>query len=164
MTIQITKAQQEDAKALMQVSKAAFNNDVNYEAPGVGGPPGYASANWHLRMILTCDVYKIVAGHFDKLSDRSDRPSGHIVGGIIVYEKGYRHMELGRIWIHPDYQDQGIGKQAIQFLEETYPEVKLWELDTPAWNKRNIHFYQKMGYELTGTEGPGGLCFAKQMV
>ena len=114
--------------------------------------------NWHLRMILTCDVYKIVMedGRFDKLS-------GHIVGGIIVYEKGYRHMELGRMFIHPDYQNQGLGKQAIQFLEETYPEAKLWTLDTPAWNKRNIHFYQKMGYELTGKEGPGGLWFAKQM-
>ena len=31
MTIQITKAQQEDAKALMEVSKAAFNADINFE-------------------------------------------------------------------------------------------------------------------------------------
>ena len=158
MNIQITKAEQQDARALMGVSKLAFDDDINYGAPQVGGPPGYTSANWHLRMILTCDVFKILAE-----SDDSDRLSGRIVGGIIVYEKGYRHMELGRMFIHPDYQNQGIGGQVIQFLEETYPDTKLWTLDTPTWNKRNEHFYQKMGYGLTGQEGAGGVWFAKRM-
>ena len=166
MTIQIHKAQQEDAKALMETSKAAFNDDVNYGAPSLGGPPGYTSTNWHLRMILTCDTYKIM--HFDKLNDQSDK--GHfdrlskcIVGGIVVYEKGYRHMELGRMWIHPDFQNQGVGAQAIKFIEKTYPGATVWTLDTPKWNKRNHHFYQKMGYELTGEEGHGGVWFAKNM-
>ncbi len=159
MTVRILKAQQEDAKALMETSKAAFNDDVNYGATSVGGPPGYTSTNWHLRMILTCDTYKIM--HFDKLNDQSD--NGRFVGGIVVYEKGYRHMELGRMWIHPDFQNQGVGGQAIQFLEEAYPDAKLWTLDTPKWNKRNHHFYQKMGYELTGEEAHGGVWFAKQI-
>lgn len=150
MKIKITKAQQQDAKSLSQVSKVAFEDDVNYGAPQKGGPPGYASVNWHLRMILSCEVYKIVT------------ESGNFVGGIIVYEKGFQHMELGRMFIHPDFQNQSIGRQAILFLEETYPETKLWTLDTPTWNKRNQHFYQKMGYELTGQQGPGGLWFAKQ--
>ena len=155
MMIQIRKAEQEDAQALMVVSRDAFDGDINYGAPEAGGPPGYASENWHLRMILNCDVYKIV--HFDRLSER-------IVGGIVVYEKEPQHMELGRMWVHPDYQNQGIGGQAIQFLEDMYPDAKLWTLDTPKWNTRNHHFYQKMGYELTGEEGEGGLWFAKQIL
>ncbi len=151
MDIQFAKAGQLDAKRLAHVSQQAFDNDVHYGAPTVGGPPGYRSPNWHLRMILTADFYKIVAGN------------GRIVGGIIVYQTGYRQMELGRIFLHPAFQNQGIGEQAIHFLEQTYPDTDVWTLDTPAWNRRNRHFYEKMGYRLTGQEGPGGLWFAKQM-
>lgn len=151
MDIQFAKAEQLDARRLALVSQQAFDHDVHYGAPAAGGPPGYRSANWHLRMILTADFYKIVAGN------------GRIIGGIVVYQTGYRQMELGRIFLHPTFQNQGIGEQAICFLEQTYPETDRWTLDTPAWNQRNRHFYEKMGYRLTGKEGPGGLWFAKQM-
>lgn len=163
MIIKITKAQQEDAKELTSVSQAAFDDDVHYGAPQAGGPPGYRSASWHTRMILNCDVYKIVAenGHFDRLN--FDKLSDRIIGGIIVYQKKAGHMELGRMFIHPDYQNQGIGAQAIRFLEETYPDAHLWTLDTPAWNTRNRHFYEKMGYTLTGAVGPGGVWYEKRI-
>ncbi len=150
MNICIRKAVEEDARPLTAVSRQAFNHDIHYGAPQVGGPPGYDTVNWQLRMILTCDYYKI------------EDEDGRLLGGIIVYPKGYRQMELGRIFVHPDCQNQGIGAQAFRFLEETYPETDRWTLDTPAWNTRNRHFYEKMGYRLTGAEGHGGVWYAKQ--
>ncbi|MGB4873090.1 MAG: GNAT family N-acetyltransferase [Candidatus Promineifilaceae bacterium] len=151
MNICIRKAVEGDARPLTAVSRQAFNHDIHYGAPQVGGPPGYDMVNWQLRMILTCDYYKI------------EDEDGRLLGGIIVYPKGYRHMELGRIFVQPDCQNQGIGAQAIRFLEETYPETDRWTLDTPAWNTRNRYFYEKMGYRLTGEEGHGGVWYAKQI-
>jgi hypothetical protein len=42
-TIRFDKATPEDAEALALASWRAFDNDINYGAPGVGGPPGYKS-------------------------------------------------------------------------------------------------------------------------
>ena len=59
--------------------------------------------------------------------------------------------------MHPDYQNQGIGSQAMTFLEETYPHINQWTLDTPVWAKRNQRFYEKHGYVKTGTMMGGEL-------
>lgn len=150
MNISIRKAEEGDVRPLTAVSQQAFNHDVHYGAPQVGGPPGYDMVNWQLRMILTCDYYKI------------EDENGRLLGGAIVYPKGYRHMELGRLFVHPDCQNQRVGAQTIRFLEETYPDTDLWTLDTPAWNTRNRHFYEKMGYCLTGEEVHGCVWYAKQ--
>jgi len=40
----------------------------------------------------------------------------------------------------------GIGAKAIKFLEQEFPEAKVWGLDTPYKSYGNHHFYEKMGY------------------
>ena len=140
------KARAADADALAQASKAAFDGDVRYGAPGPGGPPGYDSAGWQKRMMQQADYYKIVL-------------EGLIVGGIIVFRKQVREYELGRIFIVPAYQNLGIGTQAFDFLWETYPLAKRWTLGTPAWNQRTRHFYKKVGFREIGRDSYGGILF-----
>jgi len=84
-----------------------------------------------------------------------------IIGGIIAFDKGKGHYNLGRIFIHPDYQNKGIGAQAIEFIENTLPQATRWTLGTPRWNKRTQHFYQKMGYVKIGADGPDGVLYGK---
>ena len=86
-----------------------------------------------------------------------------IVGGVIVFRKGPREYELGRILVDPDYQNQGLGTQAMEFLWEEYPLAKRWTLGTPAWNHRTRHFYKKVGFVEVGTDGRGGLLFEKRI-
>jgi hypothetical protein len=93
-TIQFVKAKPEDAKALALASWRAFDGDVNYGAPGKGGPPGYRSDQWQLKMMVTGDYYKMLA-------------DGRIIGGFIVMLKGYQYYKLVRIFIHPEFQNQG---------------------------------------------------------
>ena len=45
------KATPEDAVVLTEISKRAFDNDVNYGAPGPGGPGGYDSAEFQVSVI-----------------------------------------------------------------------------------------------------------------
>ncbi|MDQ1254246.1 MAG: hypothetical protein QG646_3472, partial [Euryarchaeota archaeon] len=43
----------------------------------------------------------------------------------------------------------GIGSAAWQAIEAQYPETKVWELFTPYFEKRNIHFYvNKCGFHI----------------
>jgi len=145
------KARPGDAKTLAQVSERAFHTDVLYGAPGIGGPPGYDSAAWQAKVMRFGNYYAILA-------------DGQIVGGIIVFRKEPRHYELGRIFVDADFQNQGIGTQAFEFLWQTYPLAKQWTLGTPAWNQRTRHFYQKVGFVEVGEDGHGGVLFERQIV
>jgi len=146
--IRFEKAKIEDAKGLALVSWRAFDNDIHYGASGKGGPPGYKSQKWQSKMMRVGKYYKILDDY-------------RIIGGIIVFDKGRGHYNLGRIFLDPDYQNQGIGAQAMTFIEKTFPQAERWTLDTPRWNKRTQHFYEKMGYVKIGAQGPGLILYGK---
>jgi RimJ/RimL family protein N-acetyltransferase len=95
-----------------------------------------------MRMVAAAEYYKIIVDH-------------RIVGGIVFRPVAYQHYDVIRIFIEPDYQRQGIGTQAMAFMENLHPEVKRWTLRTPVWNTRTPQFYEKCGYVQVGTEGDG---------
>ena len=146
--ISIKKAQARDAGRLAQTSKLAFHSDIDCGAPEIGGPPGYDSVRWQARMMRLGDYYKIMV---DDL----------IVGGLIIFRKAVRQYELGRIFIEPAFQNQGVGAQAMAFLDEAYPLAKCWTLGTPLWNRRTRHFYKKVGFTEIGEDGQGGVLFER---
>lgn len=149
------KAKSRDAGALAQASKRAFHSDIHCGAPGMGGPPGYDSAEWQRRMMRAAQYYKIL-----RVGESCD---DEIVGGFIVFRKGTRHYELGRIFVDPDFQNQGIGAQAFEFLWEEYPLAKKWTLGTPAWNRRTRHFYEKVGFVEIGEDGKDGILLERRI-
>jgi RimJ/RimL family protein N-acetyltransferase len=149
--IRFEKARPEDAKTLALVSGRAFDNDVNYGAPGAGGPPGYKHDLWQLRMMSRGHYYKIIL----------DEGLASIIGGFIIFQNPYGDCELGRIFIDPEYQNQGIGTQAMAFMEQAFPEARRWTLGTPLWNLRTQHFYEKAGYVKRGTDSRGGVLYEK---
>jgi len=149
--IRIRKATPKDAQELATASQKAFDNDVNYGAPGPGGPPGYKSDRWQSRMMHVGSYYTIL----DDL---------RIIGGLIVFDQGAGEFELGRIFLHPEYQNKGIGTQVIAFMEAAFPQAKTWHLGTPLWAKRNQHFYEKCGYERVGLDANGdGVLYVKHL-
>ena len=148
--IRFSKAKPRDAATLAQISERAFHSDIHCGAPGVGGPPGYRSKDWQRKMMRMGQYYKIL------MDDQ-------IVGGFIVFPKRPRCYELGRIFVDPDVQNQGIGSQAFEFLWKAYPLAKKWTLGTPAWNRRTRHFYKKVGFVEVGSDGRDGILFEKRL-
>jgi GNAT superfamily N-acetyltransferase len=148
--VQCKKATPKDSAALARISGRAFHSDIHCGAPGLGGPPGYDSEQWQRKMMRVGDYYKILVGD-------------EIVGGLIVFRKRPREYELGRIFVDPDYQNQGVGTQAMEFLGEEYPLAKRWTLGTPAWNRRTRHFYKKVGFLEVGSDLRGGILFEKKL-
>ncbi len=137
MKITFKRAAPTDAEALTAVQIRTFDDDSRQHGRGErGGPPGYDSIAWNIGMMRRSAYYKIVADN-------------RIIGGLFVFTLEGGRCELGRIYIDPDYQNQGIGAQALAFIERTFP-ARRWTLDTPAWATRNQHFYEKHGYVKTG--------------
>lgn len=146
--LRIEEAAPEDARTLARISKRAFEHDVYYGAPGPGGPPGYDTDTWQLKMMTAAEYYKILL-------------DGQIVGGLVVRLRGYRYYEVTRIFIEPAFQNQGIGTGAFEFLWSRYPRVERWTLGTPGWNHRTRHFYRKVGFKEIGELSWGGVLFEK---
>jgi len=149
--VRFRKARSRDAERLAQVSERAFHSDIDCGAPGLGGPPGYNSPAWQSKMMRIGEYYTI-------------ETEGQIVGGLIVLRKGTREYEVGRIFVDPDFQNQGIGTEAFEFLWKEYPLAKRWNLGTPAWNRRTRHFYKKVGFTEIGEDGHGGVLFERRIV
>ena len=148
--VRFEKARLADAKVLAEISKRAFDHDVHYGAPGPGGPPGYDSPAWQAKVMRFGDYYKILEGK-------------RIVGGMVVMRRAAREYEVGRIFIEPEHQDLGIGTEAFEFLWEKYSLAKRWTLDTPAWNQRTRHFYEKVGFVEVAKDSDGCILFERRI-
>jgi len=72
-----------------------------------------------------------------------------IIGGAFVFglkEKG----EIGAIFLDPKQQNKGFGKQMMLIIEEHYPKVKRWRLETPEGSNNLHRFYESLGYVKAG--------------
>ena len=49
--------------------------------------------------------------------------------------------DLDILFVSPKAHSKGIGYQAWCEVEKMHPEVEVWEMVTPYFEKRNIHFY-----------------------
>ena len=139
MSLQFFRASTADAVSLMCISKKAFDSDVEVGASSVGGPPGYATLSFHTKMARMNCLYKLVDDY-------------KIVGGALLFLKD-NELNIGRIFVDPEYFRKGYGIFMMQQIEESFAEVKVFTLDTPIWNVRTNAFYQKLGYEEVNRDG-----------
>ena len=122
MSLQLLKAGTSDALTLNGISKRAFDSDILVGAPSP-----------HTKMARQ--------GHLYKLTDE-----GLIVGGAILFLKN-DVLNVGRIFIAPEHFRKGYGIFMMHEVENMFPEVKEFTLDTPVWNARTNSFYSKLGYK-----------------
>ena len=132
MTLQFMKAGTSDALVLNAISRLAFDSDTEVGAPSAGGPPGYMSLKYHMKMAKS--------GHLFKLTE-----NGLILGGAILFRRGGT-LNIGRIFIDPQHFRKGYGILMMQEIEALFPDVKVFVLDTPVWNTRTNAFYTGLGY------------------
>jgi ribosomal protein S18 acetylase RimI-like enzyme len=77
--------------------------------------------------------------------------SGRIVGSVRGY-LAHGTCHIGRLIVHPDFQNQGIGKQLMNEIESFFKNAKRYELFTGHRSERNLYLYHKLGYGEHKTE------------
>jgi len=74
-----------------------------------------------------------------------------IVGSVRAYADGGGCF-IGRLIVHPLYQNLGIGKKLMQGIEAHFKDAKRYEIFIGHKSKRTIFFYTKLGYKKFKTE------------
>ncbi|MDR2910674.1 MAG: GNAT family N-acetyltransferase [Bacteroidales bacterium] len=74
-----------------------------------------------------------------------DDKNNKIIGSVRFYEKDNR-VYVGKLMVHPDYQNKGIGTKLLKTIE-TYYKDKTFELFTSSKSEKNIRLYEKIGYK-----------------
>lgn len=84
------KANINQIERLVEISKAAFDTDIEVGASEFGGPPDYDCMKWHRQMCKNGNLYVLV-------KDEA------IVGGAIIFEneKDADIVYVGRIFVDP---------------------------------------------------------------
>jgi ribosomal protein S18 acetylase RimI-like enzyme len=147
MSLEFRKAGTSDVPVLNSLSKQAFDTDVEVGGTLTGGPPGYMSVPFHMKMART--------GHLYKLTE-----NGLIIGGAILFQDG-EELNVGRIFVNPEHFRKGYGIRMMEAIEDMFTNVKVFTLDTPVWNIRTNAFYTKLGYTEVRRDGDF-IYYAKQ--
>ena len=70
-----------------------------------------------------------------------------IIGSVRAFIKeGTCH--IGRLIVHPEFQNRGIGTKLMYEIEKIFNHCKLFELFTGDKSERNLYLYQKLGYQV----------------
>jgi ribosomal protein S18 acetylase RimI-like enzyme len=68
-----------------------------------------------------------------------------LIGSVRCYlEKGTCY--IGKLIVHPDCQNCGIGTSLLDAAEKQFPDTERFELFTGYKSVKNLHIYEKCGY------------------
>ena len=127
----------DDAKEILQLQKLAYQSEAAiYDDYSI--PPLIQSLEDMVSDLQKQTVLKVMM-------------DGKIVGSVRGYIRdgtGY----VGRLIVHPDFQNRGIGTRLMKAIEEHLSQAKRYELFTGHKSERNIHLYKKLGYRPFRTE------------
>ena len=74
-----------------------------------------------------------------------------IIGSARAFQKDDT-CYIGRIIVHPNYQNRRIGQTLMKEIENCFNKIKIYELFTGSKSVKNIYFYKKLGYSIFKTE------------
>lgn len=146
MKAEFRRAAPDDAALLVRIYNASFYSDyLKYgECPGYGKTKETmeASIRNYPKFIILC--------------------GGRPVGCVSCKELEAEAYEIGCLCVIPEFQGQGLGTQAIQFLQSFYKNWKKFTLATPADKRENVKFYtEKCGFIIASTERDGNVELAR---
>jgi ribosomal protein S18 acetylase RimI-like enzyme len=137
--ITIYKVQQEDISEVKQVlshtwkdTYGSFLSDKTIEK---------VTTVWHdpealKAQAMNPEIYFAVA-----------KEEGKIVGLITARKIDDVTIFMNRLYIHPDYQRQGIGSKLFDSSLEAFPNAKVVRLEVEEENKKGLSFYLKQGFK-----------------
>jgi ribosomal protein S18 acetylase RimI-like enzyme len=136
LTIIIERAAVSDAEEILSLQKLAYRSEAEiYHDFNI--PP----------MVQTLES---IEKDFENQVFLKALIDGRIIGSVRAYSKeGICY--IGRLIVHPDFQNQGIGTKLMNEIEKIFGTCQRFELFTGDKSERNLYLYQKLGYKLFKT-------------
>jgi ribosomal protein S18 acetylase RimI-like enzyme len=132
MTKSITYASTEDAVAILELQKLAYQSEAKlYNDFSI--PP----------LIQTMEELEV---DFNSKVFLKTQVESKIIGSIRGYQSG-NTCYIERLIVHPNHQGQGIGTALMESFESCFGQVQRFELFTGTKSDRNIHLYGRLGYK-----------------
>lgn len=129
----IQKASPEDAKEILALQKLAYTSEAEiYNDFTI--PP--------LHQSLGEIVDEFENQHF--LKSCAD---GRIIGSVRAHAED-KTCHIGRLIVHPDCQNEGIGTRLLEEIENVFGNAPRFELFTGHRSEKNLYLYQKQGYKV----------------
>jgi len=129
----IEQAQVSDASEILALQKLAYLSEAEI-CQDYTIPPLTQTLEEIEREFQTRTVLKVVL-------------DGKIIGSVRAYlQEGTCY--IGRLIVHPDFQNRGIGAKLLREIEERFAHAGRYELFTGEKSERNLYFYQKWGYRI----------------
>jgi ribosomal protein S18 acetylase RimI-like enzyme len=69
-----------------------------------------------------------------------------IVGLITVGRIDKKRVHVGRLYVHPEAQRQGIGHQLLAAALKAFPNTEVIRLEVEEENEKGVSFYNKQGF------------------
>lgn len=134
----IEPASIEDASEILSLQKVCYQSEAEiYQDYNI--PP----------LIQTLEEIKSEFGEYSFLKAvEDDRIIGSVRARMITPDTLY----IGRLIVHPDFQNQGIGSKLMEKIENKFPDAEGFELITGHLSLKNIKFYEKRGFEIFETK------------
>ncbi|MFC1771119.1 GNAT family N-acetyltransferase [Candidatus Margulisiibacteriota bacterium] len=130
----ITRAEKEDIDNIYALLKESFGKEAetyqDFKIPAIIQPKQDFSETFseyiYLKAVLNDKVVAVIRGQVEE-----------------------NICHIGRLAVHPDFQDKGIGTRLLEKIEEEFAFAKSYELFTGILSKRNLYFYEKQGYKFS---------------
>jgi len=133
----IESADTKDAQVILDLQKLAYQSEAaitgDYTIPPLMQTLEEMEQDFQKQVVLKASI------------------DGRIIGSVRAYvQEGTCY--IGRLIVHPNFQNQGIGKQLMRAIEEHFTKADRYELFTGQKSERNLYFYQKLGYRIFRSE------------
>ena len=133
MDTSIEKATIDDAEEILELQKLAYVSEAEINDDFTIPP-----------LHQTMDE---IRAEFDRQVFLKVQLDGRIIGSVRCYLDGGT-CHIGKLIVHPDYQNRGIGTRLLRAAEEQFPSAERYVLFTGEKSRRNLHIYQKSGYRI----------------
>lgn len=74
--------------------------------------------------------------------------SGQIIGSVRGYMDENKICHIGKLIVHPDFQNKGIGRELMNEIETYFPYCHKFSLYTGEETPNTLHLYSRVGYDI----------------
>lgn len=133
----IEKANKGDAEEILALQKLCYISEAEIYSDYTISP-----------LVQTLDEIKAEFQEYYFLKAAED---GNIIGSVRARISSPGTCYIGRLIVHPDFQNQGVGTRLLDEIEGIFRDARRWELMTGHLSKKNIKLYKKRGYNIFKT-------------